>query len=416
MNIKLLHKKLSDNTESAWDALANEAMILDYRKRRRHELFILTCYINLDLVEKYVDFLSETIRITDVNVLFNFAEIYKNGIIDTHCKLKEIEKNLMSRKINFKYNLLKNGNYLSHAKGYALIQKSKEEITDGITLITSANFTTLGFKGVNLEIGYISRKRNDIKSFLKNYNFLTEKIGVDIEAKILNDDKYLLQFAILSLGVFIHKWSGNLKQKIAIKYELTSKAKEQRSIPQALLNVGVELGDTFTINILNVDELIAKEVSADFIKQNTIETHWGRWCPKVDWNMRVSSSKKFELFIKGFQNITEKHVLDEIKVKYLKIQENLEREGYIKPVREEHLDVWINKINNLRENTKLLSRYYNGYEVQDFPFLYEQKKEVKYLYESLKESIENAVKENKARKKIRLAIENNDPSIINEIN
>ena len=150
MSIQILNK---DHGQSAGKLIKEFAKALDRKKQRSHELWILSCYIDLDLVEQYVDYLLGSIRLTEVFLAFNFAEIYKAGPIETENKLNDIQKSLNDKNIDFEWRVLASPQ-LVHSKGYALIQRSGDKVSDGIVLITSANFTKPGFKGDNIEIGY----------------------------------------------------------------------------------------------------------------------------------------------------------------------------------------------------------------------------------------------------------------------
>ena len=84
MSIKILNKK---HGQSAWNIISDAAQSFEKKKQLRHELWIVTCYIELNLIEKYVEYLIKTIKLTDVFLAFNFSEIYKIGAIETKKKL-----------------------------------------------------------------------------------------------------------------------------------------------------------------------------------------------------------------------------------------------------------------------------------------------------------------------------------------
>ena len=97
------------------------AIAFEKSKQRRHEFWILSCYVDFNLVEKYVDILLKSIKVTDVYLAFNFAEIYKLGPIDTEKKLACIQRKLIKKNVNFEWRTLASSK-LVHSKGYALIQ------------------------------------------------------------------------------------------------------------------------------------------------------------------------------------------------------------------------------------------------------------------------------------------------------
>jgi hypothetical protein len=409
MSIQILNK---DHGKLAGKLIKEAAaQSLDRIKQRRHELWVLSCYVDLDLVEEYVDYLLKSIRLTDVYLAFNFAEIYKAGPIDTEKKLHSIQKKLKDRNVEFEWRTLASSK-LVHSKGYALIQRSDDKISGGVVLVTSANFTAPGFKGDNIEIGYLSTKIKDVQNFEKTYDYLWDTLGVDVSSAVFKQEKYLLKFALLSSGLFLHKWSGSLSQDVGIKYKLTELAKKKGTIAPELAAVGFETGDTFTRQVLQLGDLPQKEVPRLFITRFTIETYWGRWCPSDAWNTLSESFEGAKQFISQFKKATNEAVLSKIKDEALEIQENLIKKSLIKPVKPDHLDNWVLRIQELHTNHRRLERFFTGYEAHELPYSIEQKSDVIDLFESMEEAIELSKATNIAKDKIVSAINYADPDLI----
>lgn len=408
MSIEILNK---DHGQSAGKLIKELAQTLNRKKQRRHELWILSCYIDLDLVEKYVDYLLKSIRLTEVFLAFNFAEIYKAGPIETEDKLNSIQKKLNDKKIDFEWRVLASSK-LVHSKGYALIQRSDDKVSGGVVLITSANFTKPGFKGDNIEIGYVSTRKTDIQNFEKMYDYLWANLGVDVNAAIFRQENYLLQFALLSSGLFLHKWSGSLSQDVGIKYKLTELAKEKGTIAPELAAVGFETGDTFTRQVLQLGDLPQKEVPRSFITRFTIETYWGRWCPSDAWNTLSATFEGTKQFIAQFKKATKESILLKTKKEALEIQNDLIHKKLIKHVKPDHLDNWVLRIQDLRNNYRRLERFFTGYEAHELPYTIEQKSEVIDIFESIEESIELTKATNIAKEKIVSAIDDANPDRI----
>lgn len=408
MGIEILNK---DHGQSAGKLIKELAQTLNRKKQRRHELWILSCYIDLDLVEKYVDYLLKSIRLTEVYLAFNFAEIYKAGPIETEEKLNSIQKKLNDKNIDFEWRVLASSK-LVHSKGYALIQRSDDKVSGGVVLITSANFTKPGFKGDNIEIGYVSTRKTDVQNFEKTYDYLWDNLGVDVSAAIFRQENYLLQFALLSSGLFLHKWSGSLSQDVGIKYKLTELAKEKGTIAPELAAVGFETGDTFTRQVLQLGDLPQKEVPRSFITRFTIETYWGRWCPSVAWNTLSATFEGAKQFVAQFKKATKESILLKTKEEALEIQNDLIHKKLIKPVKPEHLDNWVLRIQDLRNNYRRLERFFTGYEAHELPYTIEQKSDVIDLFKSIEESIELTKATNIAKEKIVSAIDDANPDLI----
>jgi len=408
MSIHILNNKLG---VSAQNFLKSSCSDFECKKQRRHEVWILTCYLDLSLIECVVADLRKTIKITDVFLAFNFAEIYKDGPTDTQHALQQIKANLKSSGINFEWKALK-ATWLVHSKGYAIIQRSNNTMSDGIVLTTSANFTKAGYSGGNIELGYSSVTKKDLKQFEKSYNYLCKELGCEIDDAVFKQGSFLLGFAILSSGLFLHKWSGSLSQQVGIKYNLTPLAKEKGAIAPELAAVGFESGNTFTRQVLDLGELPQKEVPSAFMKRFTIETYWGRWCPSDAWRVLSESFSGSEEFIAKFQFATNVEKLESIKNNALEVQNRLIQHGLIEAVGEDHLDRWVENIMKLRNNRDRLDRFFTGYDANKLPYSVDQDTEVYDLFENLKEAIEMSKASNIAKQKVLIAIEKADPNFI----
>ncbi|MCI5167443.1 MAG: hypothetical protein D3903_15450 [Candidatus Electrothrix sp. GM3_4] len=188
----LTRKPGKTGRKSAKKLISDTIIFFERKKQRRHELWILTCYVDLDLVEKYTDHLLKVIRLTDVYLAFNFAEIYKETPCGTKNKLDKISKNLQEKGINFEWQALVSSK-LVHSKGYAIIQRVEGVVAGGLTLITSANFTPPGFEGQNIELGYLSQKKKDIRDFESAYDSLWDELGKEIDQAIFQQNAYLFR-------------------------------------------------------------------------------------------------------------------------------------------------------------------------------------------------------------------------------
>lgn len=396
--------------------LANDIIIENikslYKKRqKRHEFRILSCYIDLDLIKNITSQLIKEVRLTDIYLSFNFAEIYKYGPKNTKAKLLSIKNNLNKKDINFEWISLASSNFV-HSKGYALMQRTGDDISGGVVLTTSANFTNPGFTGKNIELGYISTKKKDIRSFESIYDYLWDTLGCTLDSAIFKQEKYLLKYAVLSSGLFLHKWSGSLSQQVGIKYELTPHAKEKGSIAPELAALGFQSGDTFTRQVLNMDRLPQKEVPSLFITRFTIETYLGRWCPADAWNLLSKSFEGATEFIQQFQEVTKNSTLEQVTKEALAVQDELVKKNLIKPVKNDYLEKWANRILELRSNYRLLERFYTGYDVHALPYSAEHKTDIEELFNNLEETITLSKATNIAKDKARSAIDRSDPDLI----
>jgi hypothetical protein len=165
---------------SAQTLLHTGSSDFECKNQRRHEVWILTCHVDLKLIESFVSDLRKSLKVTDVYLAFNSAETYNDGPANTQQNLQEITAELKKLGIHFEWRAFKSSLSV-HSNGYAIVQRTNGIITDGIVLTASANFTKAGFTGGNIEIGYSSTTKKDLKQFVKCYNYLWEALGSDID-------------------------------------------------------------------------------------------------------------------------------------------------------------------------------------------------------------------------------------------
>lgn len=397
--------------QSACKTIIDEASHLDRKLQRRHEIWIITCYVQFALVEEYVAQLEKCVKVTNVYLAFEFSEILKFGAFEVQQELNTIRASLKNRRISFEWAALRS-TQLMHGKAYGVLQRSGEDVVGGFALITSANFTKPGFLGTNIELGAVLSKKKEIRAFEATYDRLWEKLDHDIENAVYERESVLFHYALLSRGVFLHKWAGNLRQHVGIRYELTEKAKRMGSIAPELTRLGFEAGDTFTRQVLNLKQLPKKEVPRGFITKFTIETYWGRWCPKTAWEALSRSFHGADNFIDCFRAATEPEVLEDLLPEATNTQDRLIKQGLIEGVAPDHLDRWTFRINALRENARKLERYYTGYDSNLLPYSIEDKAEILDLFESIQESIKLSKTQNVAKKKLAAAIQSKNPALL----
>ena len=370
----------------------------------------MTCYIDFDLIEECISELIRDIRLTRVYLAFNYSEIYKYGPRKTERILRSIQDNL-GQTIRFKWKAIASS-HLMHAKAYALVQQSGDT-ANGVLLVTSANFTRPGFEGDNIEICYRSSSIQDIREFQDTYRVLWDEFGRGLDSSILREEQYLLEYALLASGKFIHKWSFNIRQEIGIRYALTERAKKLGTVPPNLAEIGFETtADTFTRQVIEWDDLPRKEVPRSFIVRFTIETFWGRWCPTDAWNILCRTFGDADESIRKFRAATKRRLVVKKKRDALKVQCDLIEEGWIEPVGEDHLERWATRVSELRAEERKLRHYFVGYEAHDLPYQIEQKKEIRELYRNLEEEAEASKKKNIAKKKLNLARSRCNPELI----
>lgn len=377
---------------------------LDKPKQRRHELWALSCYIDPGRFTAFLADLAVKVRLTDVNLAFNFAEAYRIGSVETKQHLLEIEKWCKKRHIHFEWRALSAGT-LVHSKGYAIFQRVNDEIASGTLLIGSANMTSPGFfDGGNIELGCFTSRLADLRDFERLYDRLWEDFGTDIDEQVFRQDLALFKYSLLSSGVFLHKWDGSLAQMVGLKYQITELGKKQAQLDPELIRLGFEMSDSLTRQVLKLHELPRKEIPGEFTKRFTVDTFMGRWCPSEAWREVAKRLEGADSFISAFNEATTDEKLMNAASEAKAVHDDLIVRGLLKPVASDYLDRWIDRIKSLRENSARLERLFSGYEDHKLAYDPQSVREIDELFESLMESIELAGKKNWAMQQVLSAV------------
>ncbi len=131
MTIHILHR---DWEQSAKELLCSVAKEFPKRKTRQHELLILSCYIDLDMIVECVNALRSIVRLRKVKLAFDFSEIYKHGPRKAECTLRSIQDKL-GDSIQFNWKALASA-HLMHGKAYSLVQTTRDKLSNGVLLVT----------------------------------------------------------------------------------------------------------------------------------------------------------------------------------------------------------------------------------------------------------------------------------------
>ena len=377
-------------------------------RQRRHELWVLTCYVNLEHLRGLVTDLSARVRITDVYLAFDMSEVFRLGQQEAGRQLGELSSWCRQQEIYFEYKAL-SAPALVHAKGYAVLQRVNDQVDEGVVLVTSANFTQAGFFNErNVELGYLSSLKRDLRRFEDAYNQLWENYGRSVEMSDLATSPELFPHALLSSGVFLHKWDGSLSQMVGMKYRLSEEAKLRSTLAQELADLGLEPGDTATQQVLPLDSMPGKAFPAKFIKNFTVETYCGRWCPREAWEEALRHVPEINDFAARFIASTTDEILDECVRKAERRQSDLVERQLIKPLPESFNENWRERLVALRANSSKLDRLFTGYEKFDLPYDATNQEDIHYLYESLLESVNLSRRRNVIMKKVLAADESRD--------
>ncbi|MBT0664508.1 hypothetical protein KI809_09370 [Geobacter pelophilus] len=156
------------------------AIDVQFKEQQKHEFWILTTAIDVTLIEPVIKSLQESIPLTDIYLAFDISQIPEAVQAYSNEALWVIKSNLQNSGINFEFTSLKHHKHAMNGKGYAIIQRCHNKITEGLVVITSADFTKAGFCGKNVELGHHSTTKKDLRAFEDLYKYLVKKLGCEV--------------------------------------------------------------------------------------------------------------------------------------------------------------------------------------------------------------------------------------------
>jgi hypothetical protein len=377
------------------------------QRKRPCVLRIITCYLELDVIEKLVRIILRATVLESVQLIFEYNDIFARGGSpeQIRAKIENLETAFNRKKVALQVIPVRVGQ-LMHAKAYALIQTTNKRLTNtGTVWITSGNATRLGLaladeSRPNIELSYLSKDNADIKEFNSIWKRLVRcKRTIDDDTGSALDE-FSFQYALLATGVFLHKWNENLSSRIGVQYRLTRKGK-QAATSQTLQALGLSVSqETATSNPLGRKFSDSRAFPRQFAKQYTIETWMEQWCPRSIWRVveeAVHGSEDFGKFKEDFRVETVDQKLNAAVKREKEREAGLVSNGYV--VRDDgRLVRWRKKMEQLREDDTRLKRFYLTFESYDLPYDIQVRKEIETLVESLQESIATRRKSLAARK------------------
>ena len=357
----------------------NASRKLNRKVQHRHELSILTCYFDIESIRKLIVELTKEVKLTEIYMIVDKSDVNKIGV-----DVLENEFNEMG--IEFRIDCSKK---LLHAKAYRLRQYTAEDKwAGGLLIVSSGNATNNGMYGVNKEIGYLSNLTKDLDEFDILYDDIWEK-SYDINQFKKRKHEKIWYYDLLSSGVFLHKWEGNLTQLFSSKYAINAESASDMEQDEDLLAWGVKFGKTLSLSVYDFSEIKEYKISKEFFKAFTVETYLGRWCPASAW-MFINNCLKTKNSIGKKQDILQKILSSPEEAKsILKYrQDRLLEKKYIKQPRANHIIKWEKNVKKLSLQSNILfERLLTGYEYFQLPYK-KNDDEIEDLYNSLIQSAE----------------------------
>ena len=407
--------------EGAFDSLRQAARELERSGQHRHELLILSCYVNFDSIRSLIEKIADEVNLMPVVVLFDYNEVFKLGAAETAKRLNYMAGGLQrrTRPVSLEWGAVgMPSGTLIHAKGYAIVQRNASgELVGGTLLTGSANLTQRGFglsEGgpANVELGYITARQADIKAFVDIFEKLHASEDFRKDLSLLEfDGPEQFKYALLSSGVFLSKWSGNLNALVGMRFPLSQESRRVVAVTAPeLRRRGFDTEqNTLTKNYLDLSgESLRKQFPRQFTRDYTIETSIGRWCPKPVWDVveELLTDEHAE-FLDAFRRAASDERLDQASdVAESDLQFLIERK-LVRPTTG-LVERWTAKLKNLRDQEERLRRIWRGYSAFPFPFPFRRDDALAFeVYDSLRDSIDSSRRSNFAIEKVEDCEESN---------
>ena len=355
-------------------ALIDASKQLNRKAQHMHELFILTCYFDIESIRKLIEELTKEVKLTEICIIVDVSDVNKIGI-----DVLEDEFNEMG--IDCRIDCSKK---LLHAKAYRLRQYTAEDKwAGGLLIVSSGNATNNGLYGINKEIGYLSKLTKDLNEFDAFYDDIWEK-AYDINKFKKRKHEKVQYYDLLTSGIFLHKWEGNLNQLFSSKYIINEEAESKMEQDEDLKTWGVKFGKTLSISVFDFSDINQYKISKEFFKKFTIETYLGKWCPASAWIYVNNCLKKKNAIYEKQKILKKKLSLLEEAQKTLKYRQSiLINKKYIKEPKSDHIAKWAKNVKKISSQSDVLfERLLTGYESFELPYK-KNDDQIEDLYNSL---------------------------------
>lgn len=381
-------------------------------KRRSYDLYLCSCYFSVDSIKLINDAIQDE---TGIKIRKLYVYVDKRAALSAqHQDLQKIRK-WESENSNFIFRIV-DTNKLFHTKAYALVSRDHDNISSGSLVIGSANLTGNGLT---------SRKSGNIESLLdtQNHEIILDFLGCIESEKVINideleefssSDTVAFAYALLTQGLFSHKWTDNIDGYLSVRHALNEKGRAELS-NNDLANLGFRI-DAASVGkryfAFKYEPLHLKGLE-NLIRNFGIETYLGHWIPSSVMSV-IFNDSDYDNFKNEIAKYWDKEQLELIK----QINDDFDKLlqlGYVnKPdtskFEKSQGDVFRTKVEELLRNEMKLYRAYSKFEFYNFPYDISQDDFILSLYEEIQDFIASRGRKNKAMKAYEDAI--NSSSLI----
>jgi len=379
-------------------------------KRRKHFLYLTSCYFTPASAQKIIDDLDGSIRLSCVTIYIDRKTAISLGYeaLNNICKTDKIKLFAVNTECLF------------HSKAYALISFDQDdannEIRCGSLVVGSANLTQTGLSSKNGNIECLLDTQNNelINEFFGQIKKLSHINIKDIEKfKPKERDTYSFKYALMQRGAFVHRWLVDLGQYFSVRYRLSELGKEKIGDP-IFRNRGFEI-ETATISkrYFHFDyDPPHLENTRNLIKRYGIETYLGHWVPRNVLGDLVNPEGIEDFKSKLFTSLA--YQSETIKQEIQHDMEYFKKAGILDEDDTSSVDIFEKKVIDLQENDYKVKRIFNKFEVFDLPYDLREKERINDVFYEIIELCESRKTRNAAMKGFLSAYANADLDMLDK--
>lgn len=341
--------------ESLVDALAS------CDRRRSYCVSIATCYCTPTSVRNLIDAVLDRLKLIEVHLYIDRRTAISIG----HAELSELENAYPDLLSIF---AVKTGR-LFHTKGYCLAAYSPAgDLVHGRLAIGSANLTSAGLTGThgNIESLAIHSDINTISEFLEFFDSEGILVTLDDLGDFSPDDTTDFQFALLTSGLFSHKWSATLATYLSVRFRLNEEGRQRAQ--EGIDTPGFDMDRASIAKpYFEFDRQNWQPNDTDLVRNFGIECFLGHWIPKSVIQDDEEHNERFQEFKTAlFENVDSR--MAAIRGEILHDFASLTQEGIVDPPETDPAQGLHDRIERLRNDQDQLYRIWSGRQFFQFPY------------------------------------------------
>ena len=361
-------------------------------RRRSYYLSLATCYCAPKAVGEFIDAIRAELNITEVFLYLD----RRTAIAIGHAQLAKLEEDYSDVLSIYAVKARR----LFHTKGYCLAAYADDDIVHGRLAIGSANLTGGGLTEShgNVESLAIHSDIPTIRGFLSFFDNEDNLITLERLTEFSPDDTTDFQYAVLTTGLFSHKWSAALASYISVRYQLNAEGRQRAQ--EGIATPGFRLeAASIGKSYFDFDVQPWRPHDDNLVKNWGIETFLGHWIPKSVIHDATENNELFNRFREAlFNNLDSK--MDSMCRRILQDYDSLIHEGIIDAPEADPTQSFRERLEALGNDDDQLYRIWSGRHFFDFPYDVSEVQSIQETFEDLLRSVHRRQRRNKTMKAV----------------